>query len=202
MKKASIVTSFGRYSDTELMIKAQVIVEKMKDNVYFIDPDPAIVDIESALAAFEAAITYAKEGNKLQLLDRKSKRLTLVNLLVSLSLYVKLKAKDNGQALASSGFTMRKTPEPVGILSKPQNFKVEPGYAGTIKISLKTIQGAKAYLYEYRKKGMDEWTVLLDTKSKMLLNGLESGTQYEFRATGIGVIAQRVYSDIISSFIL
>lgn len=153
MKKASIVTSFGRYSDTELMIKAQVIVEKMKDNVYFIDPDPAIVDIESALAAFEAAITYAKEGNKLQLLDRKSKRLTLVNLLVSLSLYVKLKAKDNGQALASSGFTMRKTPEPVGILSKPQNFKVEPGYAGTIKISLKTIQGAKAYLYEYRKKG-------------------------------------------------
>lgn len=44
--------------------------------------------------------------------------------------------------------------------------------------------------------------LLMDTKSKVLLTGLESGVQYEFRVTGMGTVAQRVYSDIVSSFIL
>ena len=202
MKKVDILTSFSRYSNHSLVLKAKLIVTSMTGNSYFATPDPTLADIKAAAEALETAIVEAKEGTKAKILAREDRYALLVKLLTTLALYVKFTAKGNEQALASTGFSLSKKPEPIGVLTKPQNFRIEPNDIGAIKLSVKTIYGANGYQYEYRKKGEVEWNFLMDTKSKVLLTGLESGVQYEFRVTGMGTVAQRVYSDIVSSFIL
>jgi len=202
MKKMNIVTSFSRYNNAGLVLKAEFIVSSMTGNIYFATPDPTLAEVKNAAEALDTAIVEAQDGIKAKILARENKRGLLIDLLKKLSLYVRLTAQDNDEALASSGFTLTKIPESIGILAKPQDFKIEPENIGGIKLSLKTIKGANSYQYEYRKNDTEAWTILVDTKSKVLITGLESGGHYEFRVTGIGTATQRVYSDVIGSFIL
>jgi len=203
MKKVNINTSFSRYNDAELVLKALLIFNSMTGNTHFATPEPALAEIKAAADALDTAIIEAREiGNKAKILARENKRIVLIDLLKRLSLYVKLTALDDAEALASSGFSLGKTPEPIGVLAKPQNFVVEAVQVGTVKLIIKAISGANSYQFESRKKGTETWDVKVDTKSKVTFIGLESGMQYEFRVTGIGTAPQRVYSDVLSSFVL
>jgi len=203
MKKVNIITSFSKNNDAELVLKALLIVSSMTGNANFATPEPALADVKAAADALDAAIVEAKEsGTKAKILARENKRTLLVELLNRLALYVKFTALDDAEVLASSGFSLSKTPEPVGVLAKPHNFMVEATQVGAIKLSIKAINGANGYQYEYRKKGTEVWSIFMDTKSKVNINGLQSGEQYEFRVAGVGTVAQRIYSDVLSSFIL
>ncbi|RWU03946.1 fibronectin type III domain-containing protein [Pedobacter chitinilyticus] len=203
MKKVDIATSLSKYNDSELVGKAQLITSSLTNNVYFPTPDPSLAAIKAATDDLEVAIVLAKEApTKANIMDRDSKREILTGLLMQLSLYVKYTAKDDGKILATSGFSLTKAPEPVGVLAKPQNFVVEPSDIGTVKLSVKTIDNARGYQFENRKKGAEKWDVVVDTKSKIIITGLESGVQYEFRVTGISAAPQRTYSNVLTSFIL
>ena len=202
MSRIKIITSFGKYSDANLEQKAELIADSMTNNANFEDPVPAIADLKEATIAFDESIIKAKEGGKREQLMRDDKRKELIVLLDKLSLYVHMKADGDNAALASSGYTLSKIPEAIGILAKPQNFMVRPQNAGTIKLSIRTIRGAKSYQYEYRKKGDTLWEISVHTKTMLLIPNLQSGQQYEFRVTAIGTATQRVYSDIISSYVL
>lgn len=202
MTRIKIITSFGKYSDAELEQKAELIVDSMTGNANFTNPMPLIADLKAATTAFDTAIIKAKEGGKTEHLNREIKRHELIAMLEKLALYVQIEADGIDAVLASSGFTLSKQRQPVGILPKPQNFAVHAENVGIIKLSLKTIQGAKSYQYEYRKKGEKAWEVIVFTKATLLLTELESGQQYEFRVAAIGTVLQRIYSDVLSSYVL
>lgn len=203
MKKASIVTSFRRNNDSGLVIKTHLIVNSMTGNPNFAVPEPPLADVKAAADALDVAIVEAKEtATKTKILARENKRTALIELLNRLALYVKFTALDDAEVLASSGFTLSKTPEPIGVLAKPQNFTVEPIQVGIVKLSIKAISGANGYQYEHRIKGTDVWSIFMDTKSRTIINGLQSGEQYEFRVAGVGTVAERIYSDVLTSFIL
>ena len=203
MKKPSIITSFGKNNYSELVFKAVLIVNCMTGNLNFATPEPPLADVKAAADALEVAVVEAKEaGTKAKILARENKRLALIELLNRLALYVKLTALDDAEVLASSGFSLSKTPEPVGVLAKPHSFMVKAVQKGAVKLSLKAINGANGYQYEHRLKGTEVWSIFMDTKSKVTINGLQSGEQYEFRVAGVGTVAERIYSDELSSFIL
>lgn len=202
MTRIKIITSFSKYNDAELEQKAELIADSMTGNVHFENPVPDIAVLKTAVTTFDTAIIKAKEGGRTEMLARDLKRQELIALLEKLALYVQMQADGNDVALASSGFSLSKTPQSVGILPKPQSFKVYAENVGSIWLSLKSIRGAKTYQYEYRKKGDTIWSIIVFTKSMVLLTDLESGEQYEFRVTAVGAAAQRVYSDVISSYVL
>lgn len=203
MKKTNINTSFSKYTDPELILKGHLVVKSLTDNVYFPTPDPTLAAIKAAADALEVAMVEAKEApSEAKIMAREIKREELRNLLKRLALYVQYAAKEDGEALATSGFSLTKDPEPVGALAKPQNFMVEPSDIGAVKLSVKTIDNARGYQFENRKKGAEKWDVVVDTKSKIIITGLESGVQYEFRVTGISAAPQRTYSNVLTSFIL
>ncbi len=202
MAKLKILTDFTSYTDSALEQKAELIVDSMTDNAHFTAPVPAPADIRTALTAFDAAIVKAKEGGKVEKAERDAKRQELVVLLEKLALYVQMQGNENEAALASSGFSLSRTPASIGILEKPRNFTVKPDNVGMVKLSLKAIYGAKSYQYEYRKTNEEQWTVLVQTRSNTLITGLQSGQQYQFRVAGIGTAPERVYSDVLSSFVL
>lgn len=202
MSRTKIITSFGKYNDADLEQKAELIVDSMTNNANFPNPIPPIADVQAATTAYDAAIIKAKEGGKTEQLARELKRQELVVLLEKLALYVQMEADGIETVLASSGFTLSKPRQTIGILPKPQNFAVHAENVGSIKLSLKTIHGAKSYQYEYRKKTDLAWSVMVYTKTSLLLTELESGQQYEFRVAAVGTVMQRVYSDVLSSYIL
>lgn len=202
MRKPRIINSFVKFSDADLEQKAELIISSLKDNTHYPTPSPPLTELQAATDAFDLAITKAKEGGKVEKLERDNKRKELVDLLRKLALYVQMEGDGDDVALASSGFSLSKAPQPIGILPKPQRFTVIPKTPGIVTLTLKTIYGAKTYQYEFRPKGEEKWLVQAETKPTLLLTNLESGIEYEFRVTGIGSNPQRIYSDVISSFVL
>jgi hypothetical protein len=202
MTKIKIITSFGKYNDADLEQKAELIVHSMTSNANFPNPIPPIADVLAATTAFDAAIIRAKEGGKTEQFARDLKRQELIALLDKLALYVQIEADGIDSVLASSGFTLSKIPQPIGILPKPQSFVLHAENVGSIRLNLKSIHGAKSYQFEYRKKTDAAWIILVHTKTSLLLSDLESGQLYEFRVAGIGTALQRVYSDVLSSYVL
>lgn len=202
MYKKKISVDLNRLNDAALQIKAEHVIECLTDNEYFTTPTPPLSEVKIALAEFTAAANKAQDRSKFDVAVKNEKREVLLDLFKSLALYVQLEGKNNEAALTSSGFTLQKTPQPIGILDKPKNFKVTPIHPGAIKVSMSVVYGAKSYVYEYRIKGETTWQIVNDTRANILFTNLTKAMEYEFRAVAIGVNPERVYSDILSSIVL
>lgn len=202
MTKTKVLTNFGHYSDAELEQKAELIAYSMKDNANFPNPNVSIESLEQATTEFSGAITKAKEGGKVDKEAKHTKRKALIEMLNNLALYVQMQGNGNSEVLASSGYSLSKAREHIGVLPKPENFSVKPETPGMVKLKLKAIKGANSYRYEYKLVEEEKWTAKVHTKSTLELDGLISGKKYQFRVAGVGTEEKRVYSDIISSFVL
>lgn len=202
MFSKKILISFSTLSDAELQVKAQSVLDALTDNPFFTNPSPSLTDVKTALQDFVAATSKAKNRDKVDVIIKKQKKEELAALLKTLALYVQLEGQNNEEALASSGFTLKKEPQTIGVLPKPKTFTVTPMHPGTIKINISAVYGAKVYLYEYRIKGEKDWQSHTNTKTSVFLNNLTKATEYEFKVVAIGANTERVYSDIISSVVL
>ena len=202
MSRTKIVTGFSRYRDPELDQKAKFIIDSMTGNPHFTSPVPTIEEITTANDEYITARSNAETGDRESVAIKNQKREALENLLNKLALYVEASSNDDEAIMLSSGFSISKHHEPVGILPKPQNFSARPTQKSMISLKLQHIPGAGSYQFEYRQTGVTEWTIEVHTKSNMLLTGLESGKEYEFRVTGIGAAPERVYSDVLRSYVL
>ena len=202
MARTKIVTGFSRYRDPEMDQKAKFIIDSMTGNPHFTDPVPAIADITTANDEYIAARSAAETGDHESVTIKNQKREVLENLLNRLALYVEANANGDEAIMLSSGFSLSKHPEPVGILPKPEHFSVRPTERGMISLNLRAIPGAESYQFEYRLAEDSQWTIEVHTASNILITGLESGKEYMFRVAAIGAASERVYSDELSSYIL
>ena len=202
MAKIKVLVDFHHYRDAELDQKANFIISSMTGNAAFPDPVPDIVSITTANQEYITARRDAETGDHEKVAVKNQKRKALEDLLGKLGLYVEANGNNDEAILISSGFSLKKEREPVGILPKPTGFSVHATEKGMIQLDLNAIKGAESYLYEYRSLGEANWTVRISTKSDLLLTGLESGKQYEFRVAGIGANPERVYSDVLQSYVL
>ena len=202
MNKIKITTALYKLSDASLQVKTEHIITCLTNNEYFTTPSPPLAEVKAALQTFVDATAIAQNRSKYDVLIKNNKRDMLLLLLKNLSLYVQLEGSENEMALASSGFSIQKAAEPVGILAKPQNFKLIPMHPGAIKASIDKVYGAKMYLYEYRVKGETLWQNITDTRTTVLFSNLNKVTEYEFRAVALGANPERVYTDVLTSAIL
>ena len=202
MAKIKILIDFSRYRDAELDQKANFIIGSMTDNAAFTDPIPDIATVTTANEEYITARRDAETGDHEKVAIKNQKRKVLEDLLGKLGLYIEANGNNDEAILISSGFSLKKEREPVGILPKPAGFNAHATEKGMIRLDVHAIKGAESYLFEYRITGATNWTVRISTKSELLLTGLESGGQYEFRVAGIGANPERVYSDALQSYVL
>lgn len=108
--------------------------------------------------------------------------------------------------ILSSGFDVNKKPKTVGVLDKPVNFVVKPGKnRGSINASCDKVESANFYELEFTETPVTAssiWRQRSFTKSKGDIDGFTSGVEYAFRMCGAGSNPTRVWSDIITSFVL
>ena len=203
---AKINLGFTSYSDGELSIKADFIVNCMTGNANFANPEPPLADVSAALDAFAQALTNANGGGKDLTLVKNSTRAMLENLLSNLGLWVQLHSNGDEVILSGSGFDLTKKRTAVGVLPKPVNFAVTPADSqGSVKVRMQAIAGANAYSYEYTTVPAvvdSVWSIVQKTRSSAIIDGLQSGVQYAFKSVALGANPTRVYSDVINSFVL
>jgi hypothetical protein len=198
--------STSKYSDEALITKAQVIHDSINENAYYPSPEPALADLQTATNDLQAAIVKAKNGSKEDTAEKNAKRQALVDLLHRLSYYVQVTSKGDEATILSSGFDVNKQSGTVGVLPKPENFKVSTGgNKGTIELSCDAVDHANFYEYMYTKAPVTAtsvWTTRTATKRKLLIEGLTSGQQYIFKMAAGGSDPNRTWSDEIASYVL
>ncbi len=204
MSLVKVIVSFSRLRDDDLDTKSQVIINSLTGNTDFPNPVPTLAEIAASREAYVDALTANETGGKQETLRKNLARKDLEKQLGLLGLYVQANCKENELIALSSGFDIQKSRAPIGILAKPNNFKVENGpLAGSLQASLDKIEGAKSYLFEITKTPVTEdsiWRPELSTTKTILIENLVAGTQYAIRVAGVGSNPKKVYSDVLFRF--
>jgi hypothetical protein len=202
---AKIKIRFYNLTDAALLVKASYIVTSMTNNPHFVNPVPPLANVQTAIDAFDAALTSTKTSREATIIKRDCRE-ALETVLTDLGLFVQLVSKGSEAILASSGYDLASKPVPVGVLPKPENFMVKPADSpGSVKLSMGAINGARSYVYEYTQAPVTEqstWTPVNTPRASVVVDDLTSGGQYSFRAVAIGADPTRVYSDEITSYVL
>jgi hypothetical protein len=197
-----IATNFYRYRDSELSNKLQYIVTSMTGNAAFPSPEPAFAVFKMAADNFAQALTDASDRSTQSVANKNLLRKNAIVIFSRLARYIEISALGNELELLSSGFTLAKNTAPVGTLPKPTNFSVQSLEQTSAKIRLTSIYGAIGYQYEYKLVDAEVWNIYVGTKSSTIITDLTSGMAYNFRVAAIGTSPTRLYSDILTSYVL
>ena len=119
MKAQKALIDFSGVKDGDLADDAQKIVDKMTGNLNYTAPQPSLSVVQSAITAYSAAVIKSKDGTKEDTANKNATRLVLQDALYTLGNYVNMTAESNLVKLESSGFSISKLPEAVGILDAP-----------------------------------------------------------------------------------
>jgi len=208
MYPVKVLTDFSprRYSDAELQLKAQLVIEKMTGNPHFPDPFPSLLTVKEATDLYAQSLLKSKMGNKAETSVKKTNRVQLQELLRDLARYVGRKSQRNEPAILSSGFGIRKTHERIGPLPQPTGFSVKYGsQSGSVMVRCDVIRGAVSYDFQYGMEPVSkdcDWQHLPTTKHTAKIEGLAKDRYYAFRVAGLSADPSRNYTDCISKIVV
>jgi len=204
--KVAIDFSTGKYSDADLSVKANQILDKMTNNKAFPEPEPTLDSIRATNASYYQALDQVKDGSREDTAIKNDLRKELEDQLRQLGDYVQRLSDGDQAVILSSGFDVHKKHEQIGPLLKPANLVVKPGSnKGSMELTCNVVAHASFYVFEHRELPSENgngWLQTTSTKRKVLLSGLTSGKQYAFRVAGAGSDPARNWSDEISSYVL
>jgi hypothetical protein len=198
-----LIIDFSRLRDTELDQKAHTILTEMANRaLVFTNPIPALTVLETDLDEYRIAMVAAADRSIYAIEVKKQKRKALEATLRQLAWYVQQVAQGDRAVMLSSGYSVSKIGEPAGVLPKPTGFVVRSAEVGRVLMGVKRHRHASSYRFEYRKAGDSAWISLECTRSSVLIEGLESGSLYQFRAAYIGANPVRTFTNVLESYVL
>ncbi len=176
---AQIKVSIGKMPVPKKIQFVRQIVQEMSKNGKFNSPSPALTTLASAAAAVELETLVMQEASYVQSISGGDKA-----------------------TIESAGFGVRTGPTRIGQLEAPAHLKVTPGQTdGSVKISWTKVRGARAYNVERAldsSHGLDWSNVLSSSKTRAIVNSMQSGHRYWFRVAAIGAAGQGAWSDPVS----
>jgi hypothetical protein len=193
--------------DPKFSTEAHEVVAGCSNNAFFPDTLPLVTALVDKLKDFDESRFKAPNGGeedtRIKNRDRKAVELALKKL----GWHVLMVAGEDEIKLGSTGFKKAKKPTPVGILPAPVNFMVKPGPCkGSVRITQKKVAGAGSYQLDFTRgsniTSETLWEVVPSRATTLVVEGLVSGDLYSFRRVGIGANPIRVYSEVISTYVL
>jgi hypothetical protein len=196
MKTQKALVSFSKVKDTELGSIAQHIVNKTSNNPSFSNPIPPLATIQDAINVYTAAQVKCGDCTKEETAAKNAARLTLGANLSDLGNYVNLVAKGDVVKLDSTGFTLSKLPQSVGILDAPAFLNITYGNnPGEVIIEIFFVERASGYIVLYTpspaSEDNNEWYSKLFSKSKGTLTHLKRECKYDFKAAAVSAEANK-----------
>jgi hypothetical protein len=197
---ANIKLSLSRLIPSMLLALLRYVVSKMTGNPHFVNPAVPLADMTTMGDNLETAIQKAKHGG----LEDRLVRNKIINdskdMLRKQADYVRLTAQGDPVILASSGFELAKTPEPIGLPGTPFiRFVRMTGKQGEAEVVWTAQHGADAYHVRITDKDPNihnEWEVVgITTKARYLLTHLDSYKAYWVSVSAIGAAGEGLMSD-------
>jgi hypothetical protein len=208
MNSSKVIRDFssGRYSDSELGVKASHVIKQMTGNQNFPNPAPTIDEINTANNNYITSLNKVVNGSKEDTVIKNNLRRALELLLKLLTDYVQTTSGGDEAIILSSGFDVSKKHALVGPLAKATGLTINLGNnKGSVMVECQVVSQANFYEFEYTEVPSNLnsiWLKKTSTKHKLLIDGLTSGKQYAFRVAGAGSDPSRSWSDEIASFVL
>jgi len=178
----------------------------MDGNPHFADVQPLLAVLREATTTYTAALAKTQSGSKEATALKIQAREALIVLLKQIAARVQTIRDGDRNIILNSGYDVNKKWSKVGPLSKPTNFKLQQGSnKGSIYLVCDPIPGASIYEVEYTE-GIPTpnsiWMKQSSTRRKITIDGLISGKQYTFRMAGGGGHPSRIWSEVLSSYVL
>jgi len=209
MKKINRVALYlNRHNDDALLVKIQSILKSMANNANFPAPIPELDALQKAFEAFEAALVAQRAtGSRLDTVHKNEMRAALEQAYRTLGNVVEIRSNNDLTVLVSSGFETGKTPvrKKKGRLEKPASLEVlVTNKPGSVEITVSKIEDANSYMFQYALAPVadeSQWKTVTAATQSIVIDGLELGKQYTFRAGGIGADPTIIFSDTFTRFI-
>jgi hypothetical protein len=208
MGNSRVIVDFSttKYTDARLSTKANHIIDKMYGKPHFADLQPLLITLREATTTYIAALAKTQSGSKEATAHKIQAREALIVLLKQIAARVQSISDGDRNIILSTGYDVNKKWSKVGPLSKPTNFKLKQGSnKGSIDLVCDPIAGASIYEVEYTEgipTPNSRWMKQSSTRRKIAIDGLTSGKQYTFRMAGGGSHPSRIWSEVISSYVL
>ena len=208
MGNSKVLINFAssKYTDEALGTKTNNILDKVDGNPVFQDAQSIIQELRTANTNYINALAKVEGGSKEDTVIKNNCRKIVETLLKKLAGVVQTVSDGDEAIILSSGMDVNKKPSTVGKLAKPENLTVKPGdNKGSVTMMCDVVEYADYYEFEHTEPPVTPtsiWTKDTTKKRKYEKTGLGSGKQYAFRVAGAGTDPSRVYSDIITSYIL
>lgn len=187
---------------SELVSKAAELETKMDGNASFPTPTPTLVELADQRAVLREWITKAANGDREAIANRNAAYKTLADLMRQLAAYVTNVANGSETVILSSGFEVRRRPEPTPGLSRPVDVQADrTAKKGQVLVDWKPVRGSKTYVVEMTTDEPSSetavWTILgYPSRSRYVVDNLQIGTFYYFRVRAIGVRDMSASSDV------
>ena len=195
MKQKALINC-SNLKDNELINYAQNIFSKLTGNTSFLTPQPTLQALQGLITAYSAAFVKAIDGNKADTANKNATRLSLETALSTLANYVNLTANYDLVKLESSGFTISKLPESVGILDAP-NLKIDYGNnSGEVNYEITSTPNASGYIILYTPLPAPAdnslWRSKTVSAAKGTITNLPHETKLIFKATATSSEANKM----------
>jgi hypothetical protein len=189
--KSNIKLGLHLLNPVALLALLHAVLLKLIGNVNFPDLPFTTAAMQDLADRLEKAISQARFGSK----EDRSRRDELVEetkaMLNITADYVRSAANGDATKLISSGFALRRQPEPLGMPEVPSKVEVLPTASATeLEVRWPRVTGAFAYKV-YRTANDPEqggtWELVAFTKRvKFTVKGLETYKPYWFAVSSIG----------------
>lgn len=200
-----IVNGFDKLSDSDLLAKANNIINGMTGNASFPTPTPTLATVQTGITSFSDALAVAQSGSPYDRSVKNQKKRDLINLLHTLGNYVQFTANGDAVIAQSSNFSINKPLSPAPPVTAAENLQLEDGVnQGEVIFSFDRVPGAKSYIYQCTPDPVadnSQWQSQTGTVRKVSFTDLEIGKRYWFRVVGIGINGQGVYSEPVSRIV-
>lgn len=187
----------------------EAIAAGIADNpTVFATPSPAATVIKAMTKELHDANVEAETGSH----EGKQRLLLAISAfdaaIGEYQTYVNLIAKGNGVVIEQSGLQVSRPAQKTGPMPAPGNLLVGGNEPRQLTVSVETVAGAKAYVWEYAvgdalPKEDDGWRLACGTPTgKAIISGLTSKTTVWVRCAAIGSKGQGPWTAAISRTVL
>lgn len=196
------VAGTSKLNADELISKSLHVETMLTANVAtYATPNPSVVQLAAGRSALSTAIANAMDGGRELVRLRNEAARALRLLLTREAAYVNGIAQGDADKIGLSGFELRKTPSPLGLLAPPSGLVlVMTGVQGSLKARWKARYGAGSYNVFFTSGNPSDpkttWDLAgVTTKANFVMDGLTPGTFYAFAVTAVGAAGESGMSE-------
>jgi hypothetical protein len=205
--KITIIISFQKLSDEELLLYGRKIVKDMTGNTNFAEPKPALTEVTTSLNAFGTSLENHRPGDEPTTSLKNECRADVEEKLKLLGLYVQINCKNNMTIALSSGFKVKRAGQTIGEFPPPTDITITNAEtSGILNIEVKLpkgTKGAKVFVYEHTEAPVTDksvWKTELGNR-KIALRDLVPGTQQAIRVAIKGAAENLNFSKIMYHYV-